>query len=128
MPERPDTLLGIEDHGLIGDLRTAALVGTDGTIDWFCAPRFDSPSVFGAILDPDEGGSWQIAPHDGVVRTQQFYFPDSAMLATRFLTESGSCAGSSRCGARRRSGCGSTRGPTTVAPGARRRRWSRASC
>lgn len=81
--------LGIEDHGLIGDLRTAALVGTDGTIDWFCAPRFDSPSIFGALLDRDEGGSWQISPHDGPTRTQQFYFPDSAMLATRFLTEEG---------------------------------------
>ncbi|MRJ76317.1 glycoside hydrolase family 15 protein [Aeromicrobium sp. SMF47] len=89
MPERPDNLLGIEDHGLIGDLRTAALVGTNGTIDWFCVPRFDSPSVFGAILDPEEGGSWEIAPREGTVRTQQFYFPDSAMLATRFLTHDG---------------------------------------
>ena len=50
----------IADHGLIGDLRTCALVGTDGTIDWFCAPRFDSPSVFGAILDTDRGGSWSL--------------------------------------------------------------------
>ncbi|MET0448354.1 MAG: glycoside hydrolase family 15 protein [Aeromicrobium sp.] len=87
MPEDP--WLAIEDHGLIGDLRTAALVGTDGTIDWFCAPRFDSPSVFGAILDRDEGGSWKISPRDGAIRTQQFYFPDSAVLATRFLTEEG---------------------------------------
>ncbi|AWB94198.1 glycoside hydrolase family 15 protein [Aeromicrobium chenweiae] len=89
MPEDPEGQLAIEDHGLIGDLRTAALVGTDGTIDWFCAPRFDSPSIFGAILDPEEGGSWQIEPRDGTVRTQQFYFPDSAMLATRFLTKDG---------------------------------------
>lgn len=89
MPERADTWLAIEDHGLIGDLRTAALVGTDGTIDWFCAPRFDSPSVFGSILDRDNGGSWQIAPISGHSRTQQFYYPDSAVLATRFLTDSG---------------------------------------
>lgn len=89
MPERADTWLAIEDHGLIGDLRTAALVGTDGTIDWFCAPRFDSPSVFGSILDRDNGGSWQIAPIGGHSRTQQFYYPDSAVLATRFLTDSG---------------------------------------
>ena len=89
MPEQPADWLAIEDHGLIGDLRTAALVGTDGTIDWFCAPRFDSPSIFGAILDRDNGGSWQISPKDGATRTQQFYFPDSAMLATRFLTEDG---------------------------------------
>jgi GH15 family glucan-1,4-alpha-glucosidase len=79
----------IEDHGLIGDLRTAALVSTDGTIDWFCAPRFDSPSVFASILDRENGGSWQISPRDGATRTQQFYFPDSAVLATRFLTEDG---------------------------------------
>jgi GH15 family glucan-1,4-alpha-glucosidase len=89
MPEGPADWLSIADHGLIGDLRTAALVGTDGTIDWFCAPRFDSPSVFGAILDHDEGGSWQVAPRDGATRTQQFYFPDSAVLSTRFLTEEG---------------------------------------
>lgn len=53
----PDDWPAIADHGLIGDLRTCALVGTDGTIDWFCAPRFDSPSVFGAILDTEHGGS-----------------------------------------------------------------------
>jgi GH15 family glucan-1,4-alpha-glucosidase len=47
--------LPIAEHGLIGDLHTVALVGTDGTIDWYCCPRFDSPSVFGAILDADRG-------------------------------------------------------------------------
>ncbi len=88
MPEAPRGV-EIADHGLIGDLRTSALVGTEGTIDWFCAPRFDSPSIFGAILDPQEGGSWQILPTSGVVRTQQFYVPDSAVLTTRFLTEDG---------------------------------------
>ena len=51
-----DGYLPIAQHGLIGDLRSCALVGTDGTIDWFCAPRFDSPSVFGSLLDPDSGG------------------------------------------------------------------------
>lgn len=79
----------IADHGLIGDLRTAALVGTDGTIDWFCAPRFDSPSIFGAILDREEGGSWKLAPDNEISRTQQFYFPNSAVLITRFLTQDG---------------------------------------
>lgn len=86
MRERP---LAISQHGLIGDLRTCALVGTDGTIDWFCAPRFDSPSVFGSILDQDRGGSWQLTPTTAVTRTQQFYYPDTAVLITRFLTDDG---------------------------------------
>lgn len=84
-----DEWLAISEHGLIGDLRTSALVGTDGTIDWFCAPRFDSPSVFAAVLDPDEGGSWRLAPACEVTRTQQFYYPDTAVLITRFLTDDG---------------------------------------
>ena len=79
----------IAQHGLIGDLRTCALVATDGTIDWFCAPRFDSPSVFGAILDRDRGGSWGLTPTTEVTRTQQFYYPDTAVLITRFLTPDG---------------------------------------
>ena len=81
--------LRIADHGLIGDLRTAALVGTDGTIDWFCAPRFDSPSVFGAVLDQEEGGHWRIGPEADSATRHQFYFPDSNILITRFLTEGG---------------------------------------
>ena len=52
----------ISDHGLIGDLQTAALVTTDGTIDWFCCPRFDSPSVFASLLDAGWGGHFRIAP------------------------------------------------------------------
>ena len=85
----PDQWPAIADHGLIGDLRTCALVATDGTIDWFCSPRFDSPSVFGSILDPERGGSWSLTPTCEVSRTQQFYFPDTAVLITRFLTEDG---------------------------------------
>jgi GH15 family glucan-1,4-alpha-glucosidase len=81
--------LPIADHGLIGDLRTCALVGKDATIDWFCAGRFDSPSVLGSLLDPDRGGAWRLAPVDGATTTTQFYFPDSAILVTRFLTEEG---------------------------------------
>ena len=58
----PATSLSIAEHGLIGDLHTAALVATDGTVDWFCCPRFDSPSVFGALLDPEKGGHCRIRP------------------------------------------------------------------
>ncbi len=81
--------IAIADHGLIGDMRTAALVGKDGTIDWLCVPRFDSASVFCALLDLERGGAWQLAPTCEVSATQQFYFPDSNVLVTRFLTEDG---------------------------------------
>jgi GH15 family glucan-1,4-alpha-glucosidase len=79
----------ISDHGLIGDLQTAALVSTDGTVDWFCSPRFDSPSVFASLLDADRGGYCRIAPDTDSYVTRQLYFPDTAMLITRFLTEDG---------------------------------------
>ncbi len=85
----PNGSPSIADHGLIGDLRTAALVATDGTVDWFCAPRFDSPSIFAALLDQERGGGWRLEPVDGHVRSHQFYFPDSNILITRFLTERG---------------------------------------
>jgi pentatricopeptide repeat protein len=79
----------IADHGIIGDLQTAALVTTDGTVDFFCCPRFDSPSVFASLLDAERGGYCSIKPvADGYV-TRQLYFPDSAMLITRFMTPDG---------------------------------------
>ncbi|GGF46445.1 glucoamylase [Marmoricola endophyticus] len=81
--------LPIAEHGLIGDLRTCALVGSDGTIDWFCAPRFDSPSIFASVLDDEKGGDWRIHPKGEVIRTQQYYFPDTNILVTRFLTDHG---------------------------------------
>lgn len=81
--------LPIAEHGVIGDLRTAALVGTDGRVDWFCAPRFDSPSVFGSLLDTDRGGFWEISAACGDVTRHQFYFPDTNILVTRMLTEDG---------------------------------------
>jgi GH15 family glucan-1,4-alpha-glucosidase len=79
----------IADHGLIGNLQTAALVATDGTIDWFCAPRFDSPSIFGCLLDHDQGGHLRTMPLATTFRRQQLYYPDTAILVTRFLTEAG---------------------------------------
>ena len=79
----------IADHGLIGDLQTSALVATDGTIDWFCSPRFDSPSIFGSLLDSERGGHFSARPRDDAFETKQLYFPDTAILITRFLTDSG---------------------------------------
>jgi GH15 family glucan-1,4-alpha-glucosidase len=81
--------LPIAEHGIIGDLHTAALVGTDGTIDWYCCPHFDSPSVFGAILDRQRGGYYRIAPVSEDWTPKQLYFPDTNVLITRFLTKEG---------------------------------------
>jgi GH15 family glucan-1,4-alpha-glucosidase len=78
----------IADHGVIGDLRSVALVGTDGAIDWFCCPRFDAPSVFGSILDVSRGGHYRIAAV-GRCTTKQLYIPDTAVLVTRFLSSTG---------------------------------------
>ena len=79
----------IADHGLIGDLHSCALVATDGTIDWYCGPRFDSPSVFASILDAHRGGHYRLAPAGDVSSTRQLYFPDTNVLITRFLTPDG---------------------------------------
>jgi GH15 family glucan-1,4-alpha-glucosidase len=79
----------IAEHGLIGDLQTAALVTTDGSVDWMCLPRFDSPSVFGSLLDKDSGGEFRISPAMGDYTSKQLYIPDTAVLITRFLTEAG---------------------------------------
>ncbi|MDX3661634.1 glycoside hydrolase family 15 protein [Streptomyces sp. ID05-26A] len=79
----------IADHGLIGDLQTAALVSTDGTVDWFCSPRFDSASVFASLLDRQRGGFCRIRPAGHTGPGRQLYFPDSAVLITRFMTPEG---------------------------------------
>jgi len=79
----------ISDHGLIGDLQTAALVTTDGTLDWFCCPRFDSPSVFASLLDAERGGHYRIAPDRDDYVSRQLYLPDTAILVTRFMTPDG---------------------------------------
>ncbi|HKP44942.1 glycoside hydrolase family 15 protein [Mycobacterium sp.] len=81
--------LPIAEHGLIGDLYTVALVGTDGTIDWYCCPRFDSPSVFAAILDADRGGLFRIWPDCEGWSSKQLYLPDTNILITRFLMPDG---------------------------------------
>src|SRR5262245_8322251 len=79
----------IENYGVIGNLRTAALVGMDGSIDWLCLPCFDSPSVFAAILDDKKGGRFRIAPTCEGLRHKQLYWPDTAILVTRFLHDDG---------------------------------------
>ena len=79
----------IENYGIIGNMRTAALVGMDGSIDWLCLPHFDSPSVFAAILDDRKGGRFRIAPAGDDFRHKQFYWPDTAILVTRFLHDDG---------------------------------------
>jgi hypothetical protein len=81
--------LPIAEHGLIGDLHTVALVGTDGTIDWYCCPRFDSPSVFAAILDADHGGLFRISPDCDGWSSKQLYLPDTNILITRLLMPDG---------------------------------------
>ncbi|NXY99265.1 glycoside hydrolase family 15 protein [Streptomyces sp. BR123] len=79
----------IGDHGLIGDLRTAALVSSDGVLDWFCAPRFESPSLFASLLDHDRGGCFALGADDPEAVTRQLYLADTAILVTRFMTEEG---------------------------------------
>src|SRR6201997_809166 len=79
----------IENYGVIGNLRTVALVGMDGSLDWLCLPHFDSPSVFAAILDDHKGGRFRIAPAGEDFRRKQFYWPDTAVLITRFLHNDG---------------------------------------
>jgi GH15 family glucan-1,4-alpha-glucosidase len=76
----------IAAHGLIGDLQTAALVATDGTVDWLCLPRFDSPSVFASLLDIRKGGRFALAPVGTQHVTTQMYLPNTAVLVTRFPT------------------------------------------
>ena len=88
----PDTIpaepILIENHGVIGDLRTAALVASDGAIDFFCAPAFDSPAVFASLLDPG-AGTFRIAPAGDGVKTAQMYVPDTNVLLTRFTADAG---------------------------------------
>ncbi|NUS55924.1 MAG: glycoside hydrolase family 15 protein [Streptomycetaceae bacterium] len=79
----------IADHGLVGDLQTVALVSGKGVLDWFAAPRFDSPSVFAALLDHDRGGYFRMSPDVDDVTYHQLYYPDTAVLVTRFMSADG---------------------------------------
>jgi GH15 family glucan-1,4-alpha-glucosidase len=80
--------LPIENYGVIGDMRSVALVGKNGSIDWCCLPSFDSPSIFAALLDDRKGGFWSLAPTvECAVR--QMYLPDTNVLMTRFFADQG---------------------------------------
>jgi GH15 family glucan-1,4-alpha-glucosidase len=82
----------IENYGVIGDLTTTALVSMEGSIDFMCFPNFDSPTIFAALLDAKRGGHFRIAPASGDFKHRQRYFPDTNILLTRFLGESGIAA------------------------------------
>src|SRR5215467_12320573 len=79
----------IENHGIVGNLRTAALIGLDGAIDFLCWPRFDSPSIFASLLDDERGGSFELIPLLDDARHRQLYLPDTNVLLTRFLSSDG---------------------------------------
>ncbi|MFJ1802131.1 glycoside hydrolase family 15 protein [Streptomyces sp. NPDC088180] len=79
----------IADHGLVGDLQTVALISARGVVDWLAAPRFDSPSVFAALLDHERGGYFRLAPEGGTHTCKQLYYPDTAVVVTRFMAPDG---------------------------------------
>ncbi len=85
----PAAYAPIEHYGIIGDLQTVALVGLNGSIDFCCLPRFDSPSVFARLLDAERGGHFVIEPDLTGVRHKQMYLPDTNVLLTRFLADDG---------------------------------------
>src|SRR6187397_2981691 len=76
----------IEDYALIGDLHTGALISRAGAIDWLCMPRFDSPTMFGALLDSPEAGQWSLAPTDDVLSVERAYLPGTFVLRTVWRT------------------------------------------
>jgi GH15 family glucan-1,4-alpha-glucosidase len=81
--------LNIEDYGLIGDCHTAALVGSDGSIDWLCFPRFDSSSMFGALLGDEHNGRWLVAPNEEPIAVSREYLEGTFVLVTHWQTASG---------------------------------------
>jgi GH15 family glucan-1,4-alpha-glucosidase len=80
----------IEDYAIVGDLQTAALIGRNGSIDWLCLPRFDSPACFAALLDTPESGRWLLAPAGAGQCTRRRYRPDTLVLETEWDTAGGS--------------------------------------
>ena len=87
--EQEQTFQPIENYGVIGDMRSIALVCTNGSIDFLCFPNFDSPTVFAGLLDPERGGHFRISPELDGMGTKQLYLPDTNILLTRFLSDGG---------------------------------------
>src|ERR1700719_4424523 len=81
--------LRIEDYAMIGDCRTAALVGSDGSINWLCVPRFDSAACFAALLGSEKNGRWLIAPNGDIKTARRQYRGDTLILETEFETSEG---------------------------------------
>src|SRR5712672_4676388 len=79
----------IENYGVIGNMQSIALVGMNGSIDFLCYPNFDSPTIFAALLDDQNGGRFEIRPQLQNVRVRQMYLPETNILITRFLAEEG---------------------------------------
>ena len=79
----------IEDYAIIGDLQSAALVGSDGSVDWLCLPRFDSPACFGRLLGDDRHGYWRIAPATGTGQPSRAYQGETLILQTQWQTATG---------------------------------------
>jgi alpha,alpha-trehalase len=86
--QRTDGYLPIADYALLSDCHSAGIVGRDGSIDWLCLPRFDSPALFARVLDPD-AGHWQIAPTDDDYEAKRRYLPGTLVLETTFRTSAG---------------------------------------
>lgn len=81
--------LPIEQYGSIGDTQTAAVVGTDGSVDWLCLPRFDSGAIFAALLGTEEHGRWRVAPSSTVREVRRRYVGETLILETELDTDEG---------------------------------------
>ncbi|SAL09558.1 glycoside hydrolase 15-like protein [Caballeronia arvi] len=87
----PHAALPVDGRGMIGNMKTAALVSLCGAIDFMCFPRIDSPTLFAALLDPERGGAFSITPREPHANVKQMYLPETNVLLTRFMTGDGVC-------------------------------------